>query len=382
MRPSLTFPISWIISLALSVFLFQCAPPDASGGGIATETGVGGSATDESEIPGETSGQASRRYDADQNQLTPEKHEFFEFYTRQKPFPFNANAIKSSGIRQAEVRQYTSVDNDFLEEDTPEEELELSRRFRFRFDNAGQVDHFERLALVVGDPLDSARMEFTYTDGGELSAVFGVSVLGPIDGKAEFAEGRIVEWNESAALSISYRYDEEGNQVYETRYTGNGNAIVVVKSKKDLGEESMLEIVDDILARESPFVNYAVAPNLNQVYFEVESAGKIVTTYEFGGRGRMEGVHRYSYDQEALAHDKFTEKGESGRQTTRNYHYTSQGDLEKVVFNEVDPGQTGLSSAHHFFYDENGRWIKRVFSSNMPTGNPRVERVDFVKYSN
>lgn len=369
--------LSRLSFLLLLLVLAACDP------GTGTSTGTDSGPKTDTEVETGAAGREKTPYSADKNLVDPLAEEFFDFYTRQKPFPFNPKAVVAMDIREIHVRQYSDVDNDRLDRGLAEQDLEISRRFDFDFDEQGRIIRFRRLAFIVGEPADSAELTFSYLPSGLLAAIDIQTPDGDARATATYQQDQLSRFTDPLGFSTIYMYDKDDDLRYETRYNKAGATVVTIFGPEGaFPDDVALELQAQVFERSSEFVDYGPVRALLDVNAVEEEGGQAVRELDMGVSGSIVGRVRYEYgDAGEIKLRRFREEGENPEVEEKRYHYNPQGDLVKVVFNEQEPGIDGVTAIHEFDYDEQGRLVRRIHSKKVGLGSTEIDRIDFFSYN-
>lgn len=372
------FRISYLTTLVLfffSVLLFSCEPADNSG-----NTNNNGPDT----IP-VVDGREKGDYSSFRSLIDPQKAEFFSFYNRQRPFPFNNQAIASMGITRMIVRQYTVNENDSLKEDSPEEGLIAAKTYDFGFNDEGAMASFNRVASILGDPVDSTSLVWVYGENGQPDFINISSATGKTAAVFSYEEDegvrKISHYQDPEGTSVRYLSDPGNERDYETYYDASGGGTVMVYGPQgSFPLETGKILQEEILERTSPFVDYGAASSLKEVLLIERDGRKPTKIIEFADLGSVRGTFTYSYPEEGVL-GKIEFVGENGVKTETRFSYNDFGDLAKITFNEDNPDAGNLTVVQEFQYDKDGRWTRRIRSKKVGIGSLALDRVDIVTYN-
>ena len=373
----------FLFTLSLFVVLFL----SACEGGTETDHSNNGNDT----LPPVEEGRPEGTYDVSRNLLDPQNVEFFQFYNRQRAYPFNSNVVKNRGIRSMAISQYTANENDSLKADTPAEGLIASKTFDFTFNAEGKVLTFDSRAYILGDPADSTFLSYQYGDDGQPQVLNITSATGKtagvytydqmVDTEDELDKVQLGHYQDPEGISVRYLYDPAGNRRYETHYDKNGEGTVIVYGNDQRFEGSVgMELQEQILERTSTFVDYGSAPNLKEVMLIEVLENKPQRIIEFQELGEIKGTFTYNYNEDGSLHRIDYADDGGGTKTETRFHYNEFGDVSKVVFNEDNPDAGNLTSIQEFEYDKEGRLIRRIRSKKVGVGSVSLDRIDVVTY--
>lgn len=358
----------------LSLFLVSCEPAATNDNSVIVEN----------DKPPVVEGREKGPYSPIRNLIDPQRAEFFTYFNRQRPFPFNNSAVANMGISRMTIREYTANENDDLKADSPEEGLIAAKIFDFGFTEKGDMASFNRVASIMGDPVDSTSLIWVYGQNGEPQFINITSATGNTAAVFTYQEEegvrKLSHYQDPAGISVRYISDPGNERIYETHYDANGGGTVRVYGPKgSFPESTALLVQEEILERASPFVDYGSAASLKEVMLIEGSQDKPLSVMEFADLETIRGTFSYVYNEEGeLRRIDFV--GKDGVKTESRYHYNDFGDLAKITFNEDNPDAGNLTIVQDFQYDEDGRLTRRIRFKKVGIGSLALDRVDIVSY--
>lgn len=364
--------LSAIAILATALFCFSCEPAAPSGEQPQTPP----------EIPPEIPTREKGNYTPNRNLVAPLQTEYFDFYNRNRPFPFSREALAQMEITNMVMTQYTIGDNEILLESDGESGLIPARRVESAFNNNGAPLSMAYQSMIVGKVADSARLNFSYRADGKVEGINIETPDGNTTATYSFESDRLVRFENPGGLSVSYQQDTENGFDYETHYDKDGGGTVMVQGPVgSFTDEVCLELQEEILTRASSFVDYTHAPSLKEILFTEEEEGHPTRRVEMAALGEIKGSFAFTYrDEEVLGLIQYNDFSKGGLNTETRFTYNEYGDLTKVTFNENNPDANNLTLVQKFEYDDRGRLVKRIRSKKVGIGSLSLDRIDFINY--
>jgi|GEM_PF-4481949 len=372
MKPNFRTPNLAIAILAAALFCLSCEPAAPSGESPKTPQ----------EDPPVTSPREKGNYAPNRNLVMPLRTEYFDFYNRNRSFPFNGEALAQMEITSMVMTQYTVGDNEVLLESDDENGLIPARSVESVFNDQGEPLSMTYQSMVVGEVADSARLSFRYRENGKIKSIDIETPDGNSTASYTFDLDRLVHFENPDGISINHQQDLENGFDYETHYDKDGGGTVLVQGPVgSFTDEVCLELQEEILTRASSFVDYTHAPSLKEILFTEDKEGHPIRRVEMAALGEIKGTFDFSYREKGvLGMIKYDDSPLGGLKTETRFTYNEFGDLTKVTFNENNPDANNLTLVQKFEYDDRGRVVKRIRSKKVGIGSLRLERIDFISY--
>jgi hypothetical protein len=366
-----------VFACVLSLLIWSCGP------GTTNPNPDGNALQDSAKAPGPGDNRGTRPWAADKNMLDPNLLQQIPDPLDESLLPFSPAFLQAKKVTSLEIRSYADTDNMNLSEDVAEQDMRLSRRRVFMFTPTGQMKDLldERF---MGDPTPATSMHvgWTYLPNGQPASMDFEEKLGSTkkSHQRKFtvdAQGQLISSEDKTSLSAYYGYDKDRGHVYMLRRPAQGASEVYVIGKQgDFPDTTCFRIQEEILMRESPFVNYAqTGPKLMDVIFIERKDRAIVREVHMGKAEEIDHTVDRQYDVEGNIADRryLWDVADADFKTFTKYRYSPMADLVEVLHQRQSFNKPIVNEIDHYTYGPDGFLQKHVRTTR--TGQEKEELI-------